>query len=892
MADKGLVIDFKLCSNNVRGLNDRKKRSKYFTWLSENKLDIACLQETFCTANNQSEFNKNWEGQSYHSLSDSPHSRGVAILINDKLHISKVKCYNDNYGRILVMNFELQGLSYTICSIYAPNKLKDRLEFLETTRKFINDKKTINSNVIICGDMNTVLDRDDRSAKGSDTGTLRLKKMIENFSLRDAHVLNNSMYGDNDKGHTYINPGNANVKSRIDYILLDDNLCAYMNAFKLRISPAPDHKCIEIHLRNNNNRGKSIWKLNTAILHEEPYKKAINDMIISTLSCKTLTSLTKREKWDLCKIKIKEFSIKYCKIRSATKKNELHLLETEINNIDQLIINNNDDDFLLNRRSELKNKLDALLTEKTIGYQIRSKSKWIEEGEKNTPYFLNLEKNRQSQSVIKKLQKSDGSFAESQADLFKEMSKFYKTLYMSKKVDSTDINNYIANLPRKMSLTESDSKLCDGYVTTKECETALNKMKDKKSPGSDGLPAEFYRTFWPVIKQYLAEIYNESLDALQLSDSQNMAILTLIYKKDNPCLLKNYRPISLTNTDYKILAHILATRLHKVLATIISEDQNGYVKSRLIGYNIRLVEDIFQYNNKNNISSYIGQLDFEKAFDTIERNFLFLALKHFNFGDSFINWIKTLYNNSKIMIKNNGWISSAIDISRGVRQGCPISALLFIIAVELLADKIRVNNKICGINLGNVCNTAIATEVKLLQYADDMIVMGTNEDSINEVFREVEKFTGVAGPKLNINKSEILLTGIFKSSNTFGNCAVKTVINCLGIYIGHDNDLCNQKNWHEKLDNIQSVLNQWKRRNLTMLGKIIVMKSLAISKITYSVTNTAEIDNFIQKLNKILYTYLWDKKERIKRNTLIGKIEWGGIEMLDIQSHFIAIKTV
>ena len=77
------------------------------------------------------------------------------------------------------------------------------------------------------------------------------------------------------------------------------------------------------------------------------------------------------------------------------------------------------------------------------------------------------------------------------------------------------------------------------------------------------------------------------------------------------------------------------------------------------------------------------------------------------------------------MIKNNGWISSAIDISRGVRQGCPISALLFIIAVELLANKIRVNNKICGINLGNVCNSAIATEVKLLQYADDMIVMGT-----------------------------------------------------------------------------------------------------------------------------------------------------------------------
>ena len=110
------------------------------------------------------------------------------------------------------------------------------------------------------------------------------------------------------------------------------------------------------------------------------------------------------------------------------------------------------------------------------------------------------------------------------------------------------------------------------------------------------------------------------------------------------------------------------------------------------------------------------------------------------------------------MIKNNWWISSVIDISSGVRQGCTISSLLFIITVQILADKIRVNNKICGINLGNVCNTAIATEVKLLQYADDMIVMSTSKDSIHGVFREVEKFTGVAGPKLNINKSEILLT--------------------------------------------------------------------------------------------------------------------------------------
>ena len=124
----------------------------------------------------------------------------------------------------------------------------------------------------------------------------------------------------------------------------------------------------------------------------------------------------------------------------------------------------------------------------------------------------------------------------------------------------------------------------------------------------------------------MTSVFNEALGNEKLSDSQNQGILTLLHKKGDSQLLKKYRPISLLNTDYKILMHILANRMHKVLHQLISEDQNGYVKELFIGYNIRLVEDIIYYQNKQSSNSYLAFIDFEKAYETIEWGFLFKTL--------------------------------------------------------------------------------------------------------------------------------------------------------------------------------------------------------------------------------------------------------------------------
>ena len=198
-----------------------------------------------------------------------------------------------------------------------------------------------------------------------------------------------------------------------------------------------------------------------------------------------------------------------------------------------------------------------------------------------------------------------------------------------------------------------------------------------------------------------------------MSEEQRRAVLRLIAKKDkNTTDLKNWRPISLLNTDYKILAHALSHRLQKVLPEIISKDQNAYMKGRFIGYNIRTILDIIEITNTNKLKTTIAFLDFEKAFDKLNWEFINKCLAAFGFGPNLLKWVKLMYNDISSCVINNGYTSRYFKLKCGIRQGCPLSALLFIIAAESLACSIRRNLNIRGIQIGT-------NEIKLSQLADD-----------------------------------------------------------------------------------------------------------------------------------------------------------------------------
>ena len=205
----------------------------------------------------------------------------------------------------------------------------------------------------------------------------------------------------------------------------------------------------------------------------------------------------------------------------------------------------------MNKKRDLESQLNILYDKKATGAQIRSRAKWINEGEKNTKFFLGLEKKHQTQNIIRELTNENNDFLNTDEEILGEMCNFYEKLYDTQNINNSDIENYLRDTNIKC-LTDNIKDKCDQFPTLDECKETVMDMKHNKSPGLDGLPAEFYQCFWDQLSELFFEMLTEIFRMNEMTFSQRLAILSLIHKKGERFLLKNYRPISLTNTDYKI----------------------------------------------------------------------------------------------------------------------------------------------------------------------------------------------------------------------------------------------------------------------------------------------------------------------------------------------------
>jgi len=172
-----------------------------------------------------------------------------------------------------------------------------------------------------------------------------------------------------------------------------------------------------------------------------------------------------------------------------------------------------------------------------------------------------------------------------------------------------------------------------------------------KSPGTDGIPYEFYKVFWNDVAEILINSFNYSYTTGKLSISQLRGIIKLTPKKDaNLNSIKNWRPLTLLNSHCKIATKAIASRIKMFLGKLVSDDQTGFIRDRFIGENIRLMDSVIKYSKAKNMPGLLLFLNFEKAFDTLEWPFIRKTFEHFGFGPSLLNWLKVFYCNSESCI--------------------------------------------------------------------------------------------------------------------------------------------------------------------------------------------------------------------------------------------------
>ena len=300
-------------------------------------------------------------------------------------------------------------------------------------------------------------------------------------------------------------------------------------------------------------------------------------------------------------------------------------------------------------------ELAKLDLEAARGAQVRSRARWVEEGETSSAYFFRLEKKCGADRWISAIKLEDGTIVSSPTDLCSAFADFYNSLFSATPTDPGIRDSLLGNV--SSSLPPDEAALCEGHLSPAECLAALQGMARRKAPGLDGLPMEVYLRFWSVLGPDLVNALNSCFDAGCLSLSQRRGVISLSFKKGDRLDPKNWRPISLLNVDYKLAARVIAGRLLKVIHLVVDKDQTCGVPGRYIGENVALLRDVVYYCTSFDVPVAVLSLDQEKAFDRVDWDFMRSTLSTMGFGPSFISWVNLFYNSVQSAVNVNGYLS-------------------------------------------------------------------------------------------------------------------------------------------------------------------------------------------------------------------------------------------
>ena len=637
---------------------------------------------------------------------------------------------------------------------------------------------------------------------------------------------------------------------------------------------------VSFTVEENVKRGPGFWKLNTSVLSDQAYLHMVESTLKEVLDLNVTDPI---ERWLIFIETIRLESQVYCLRKRYVERELKNLCETNI----ELLERNprlHSCASLQTLHDYYTNRLNDWTKKQIEGHQIRIKTQpKFEQCEPKIDFYAGLEKKVSKKKVITHLINDKGDTVQDRDKMESIATDFYTDLFSPKNTDQGMATRLLGNV--KARVPQADKDLLNRAITKEELGLAVMRLQRNKSPGPDGIPAEFYQQCWHLI----ADLYFAFISAVEGSafpQVKNSSVTSLIYKnKGNIGLLAYYRPIALMNVDVKILTKLLSMRLVPVLPKIIHKSQTS-VFGRAIGDNVNLVRDLIDLANKNDEEAALLFLDQEKAFDRVNHDFLFRVLQQFGLGNFFIHWVKLLYSNASTRVNINGFMTDRIPLRCGVRQGCPLSALLYVMVIEILALQLRANPNIVGFTILN-------EKLVSSHYADDTVIKITQNRCFKEVYKELRIYEMASGAKVNYEKTQGLwlgkwrgrtddpFVGLYQDGSsirwTSGN------VKHLGVYVGNNDP--SVQTFKEIVPKVRRRLNFWKPLQLPKLAKARVVEIFHASKLFYAANFYPIPKDMVKEIDNAFLDYVNfpNAKPMVSKMEMEKLREFGGLKLINIQ---------
>lgn len=529
----------KLTTLNVRGFGEGAKQKDIFDYCDGTRSDFTFLQETLASRDTViADLRNTWPGKSFWSPALGKQG-GVAVLVAEKTDFEIKQWKKDSSGRIISLLACLGSLRYNFINVYAPTNPRERKSFYETLHEYMFP----GSVKIIAGDFNCFESERDKFG-----GNLTISSDLQD--LRKSHRLLDVWRKTHDRQIqcTWFNAAKT-IGSRLDKFFISQELFSNVKLCDIRPCIFSDHDSVdlELELQNVFSHGPGIWRLNLDLLDDENFCIMISGIISKHAQLReTFPSI--HEWWDFLKDFVKYTAKKYGRDKQRKLNSEKVTATNRLINAKISLVNGNTSATKL--IDELESQIKSINRTQNEGAKIRSRAKFFEEGEKPTRFFFSLESTRAAKNSIRSLYDLNGTEVNTQQEIEHAHWNFYSKLYSAEQIDPQIQNEFMSNVP--VSLSDDEKSKCDLPLTLQEITLAIRSLSKGKTPGSNGLPLEFYIKFCDLLAPHLVDLFNFSLENGSFSLSMQESMTRVIFKKDDPKDLKNWRPISLLNVDYDV----------------------------------------------------------------------------------------------------------------------------------------------------------------------------------------------------------------------------------------------------------------------------------------------------------------------------------------------------